>query len=798
MKVFETVARWSLFALIVAAIPAFAAPSDVSIEDPRVGRCTENELQSVTMYFNENPEQCAAYECLERQTKAFVTKVNEQYTDLHTEEEVNQLANMFAACYCRCELMKCEIDFFVENGSSECRAATRDYCEASDEKFIDRCTAAATARPLVYDLMVDEAGFQRPCTVCGSVVEPPLVADYPTIEGSTAPLASSEIPPVVVQPPSDDPFANAIDLTDGSDNFFPVSAPTFEAEAPAEAAAFPTATNATAVSGETTLPTVNGNNVEMDLDSFYPPTATDVEAPASSVLEGAAAQPDATAVDAPVKEETIEAPWWEEIETEKESIVVESAPPKDDISGFLLPSPTPEVVIPEKQIPSDGPVANPIPVESVVPEPEEEASSTPTPPAAVVEQPELVVTDIPSTEPTVAAPVVTEAVVDVVTPPVVAPNVEGSDPSCTYIGTWMGVRLIRFSFCSGDAPASLQLSFNVRIRLNGQQKHWCKMCTPRLKSTMLEGFADSLVPKQRKCLPLSSTNCDDVDNQSAVGLAGSEDCSSECCESRASDEVNLLRNLFLHVQTPPCINAQTLSYRANCLSNSVVDHNFDKSNINGLRGWAEYSARPTRVFGCGNTQAKHLQTSDGRLVFLVALKHQDWTLHSTIPGHETQVKPSSAGAPSRLFPTSCSAPRTEDKSKAQLIHGEHIGQCWAEPRSAQCRRRGSLAARRQSITASRSARGGTSKTTGYCRRNAATSGLSDTEDARSTWRADETRHVPCTIAETTVAFSLPISFAATAHLPVDAALINMTSACGDEALHTDTCDFMGYSRLVRS
>ncbi|PHJ16335.1 proteophosphoglycan related [Cystoisospora suis] len=135
-------------------------------QDPREGRCTAEELNALSEYFSSQPEACSAYRCIDEQGLEFRERLKEHYSALYDESQLDELAGLFAACNCRCPMMKCEVDYVMEKGSPSCKEATVEYCENSNEKFVDRCTSAAEQLPLVYDIGTDPSGFKVPCRVC--------------------------------------------------------------------------------------------------------------------------------------------------------------------------------------------------------------------------------------------------------------------------------------------------------------------------------------------------------------------------------------------------------------------------------------------------------------------------------------------------------------------------------------------------------------------------------------------------------------------------------------------------------
>ncbi|KFG42181.1 hypothetical protein TGP89_228240 [Toxoplasma gondii p89] len=137
-----------------------------SVSDPREGKCSREELEALTEYFSGQSDTCSAYRCIEVEGMEFHERLKEHYGSVYDEAQLEELAGLFAACYCRCPMMKCEVDYVMERGSDACKEATVEYCEQSNEKFVDRCTSAAEQLPLVYDLSADTGGFKLPCRVC--------------------------------------------------------------------------------------------------------------------------------------------------------------------------------------------------------------------------------------------------------------------------------------------------------------------------------------------------------------------------------------------------------------------------------------------------------------------------------------------------------------------------------------------------------------------------------------------------------------------------------------------------------
>lgn len=133
--------------------------------DPRLGRCTAEELSDMARHFSDGTA-CPAYRCIDTETAHYTEAIKDKYGSRYDADEVASLAGMMAACHCRCPVMKCEIDYVTASGSASCREATVDFCRQSNEKFTEKCTAVAGQLPLVYDLEKDPQAFKSYCQVC--------------------------------------------------------------------------------------------------------------------------------------------------------------------------------------------------------------------------------------------------------------------------------------------------------------------------------------------------------------------------------------------------------------------------------------------------------------------------------------------------------------------------------------------------------------------------------------------------------------------------------------------------------
>ncbi|PFH34983.1 hypothetical protein BESB_058700 [Besnoitia besnoiti] len=181
------------------AATAAAGGSSNSLADPREGRCTREELEALTQHFSGQAETCSAYRCIETEGREFRERLKEHYGSIYDEGQLDELAGLFAACYCRCPMMKCEVDYVMDTGSDSCKEATVEYCEQSNEKFVDRCTSAAEQLPLVYDLSTDPGSFKLPCRVCRreglGQLRPDESSTTPSSVPSATPSSQQQTPP---------------------------------------------------------------------------------------------------------------------------------------------------------------------------------------------------------------------------------------------------------------------------------------------------------------------------------------------------------------------------------------------------------------------------------------------------------------------------------------------------------------------------------------------------------------------------------------------------------------------------
>ncbi|KEP67735.1 UNVERIFIED_CONTAM: hypothetical protein HHA_228240 [Hammondia hammondi] len=227
-----------------------------SVSDPREGRCSREELEALTEYFSGQSDTCSAYRCIEVEGLEFRERLKEHYGSVYDEAQLEELAGLFAACYCRCPMMKCEVDYVMERGSDACKEATVEYCEQSNEKFVDRCTSAAEQLPLVYDLNTDTGGFKLPCRVCRreDLAQPGVSTGSVHHPSSSAP---SDVRPSTSSENTLPPSGGSVDL-DRRHGRAP--SPTYGRETGNE-----TGFSSTASAGHSsTRPTVSGNPSEAD------------------------------------------------------------------------------------------------------------------------------------------------------------------------------------------------------------------------------------------------------------------------------------------------------------------------------------------------------------------------------------------------------------------------------------------------------------------------------------------------------------------------------------------------------
>eukprot|EP00922_Rhytidocystis_sp_ex-Travisia-forbesii_P028002 GHVS01041104.1.p1 GENE.GHVS01041104.1~~GHVS01041104.1.p1 ORF type:complete len:462 (+),score=124.63 GHVS01041104.1:324-1709(+) len=172
---------------------AVSADSDVSVDetnmsissggttgdlmvDPREGVCTEAELDNVKHFFTAHEDTCSAYTCVADYNRNFFESLLVHYNELWAEggdSKVNGIASLLSACTCRCDMMKCEVDFMKYNASPSCFQSTLDYCEKQNGLFVERCEKAATEYLKVVNEVAPEAKWNSGCTsACNRGDEP--------------------------------------------------------------------------------------------------------------------------------------------------------------------------------------------------------------------------------------------------------------------------------------------------------------------------------------------------------------------------------------------------------------------------------------------------------------------------------------------------------------------------------------------------------------------------------------------------------------------------------------------------
>lgn len=137
------------------------------ITDPRLGECTIDELKQIENYFrNDSKSVCNAYQCIDENYEIFYNKLLNNYASKYKEKDIIIIANVFSACWCRCPMMECELDYVNTHTTNKCISATKDYCKKQNTDFVQRCVKTANAFPDIYDTYLDPAGFKSPCAVC--------------------------------------------------------------------------------------------------------------------------------------------------------------------------------------------------------------------------------------------------------------------------------------------------------------------------------------------------------------------------------------------------------------------------------------------------------------------------------------------------------------------------------------------------------------------------------------------------------------------------------------------------------
>ena len=142
---------------------------ETAAADPRLGRCTSDELSALAQHFADGSA-CPAFGCIDRESSNYLALIEEHYGHKYTPAEAGAFAGVLAACHCRCPVMRCEVEYVNSNGSNECKEATKEFCLQSNDKFSDKCAMVARQLPKVYDIEADPHAFRSPCQVCEYVL----------------------------------------------------------------------------------------------------------------------------------------------------------------------------------------------------------------------------------------------------------------------------------------------------------------------------------------------------------------------------------------------------------------------------------------------------------------------------------------------------------------------------------------------------------------------------------------------------------------------------------------------------
>eukprot|EP00922_Rhytidocystis_sp_ex-Travisia-forbesii_P066320 GHVS01098462.1.p1 GENE.GHVS01098462.1~~GHVS01098462.1.p1 ORF type:complete len:428 (+),score=117.24 GHVS01098462.1:120-1403(+) len=157
------------------------------VSDPREGTCTDVELDNVKHFFSAHEDTCEAYQCVADYNRKFFESLLVHYNELWSEggdAKVNSVASLLSACTCRCDMMKCEVDFMKFNSSPQCFESTIDYCENQNVLFVERCEKAATQYLDVINDVAPEAKWNTACPdacsrgsdpIAGLTLEPEVV-----------------------------------------------------------------------------------------------------------------------------------------------------------------------------------------------------------------------------------------------------------------------------------------------------------------------------------------------------------------------------------------------------------------------------------------------------------------------------------------------------------------------------------------------------------------------------------------------------------------------------------------------
>eukprot|EP00922_Rhytidocystis_sp_ex-Travisia-forbesii_P066325 GHVS01098471.1.p1 GENE.GHVS01098471.1~~GHVS01098471.1.p1 ORF type:complete len:485 (-),score=153.14 GHVS01098471.1:662-2116(-) len=155
-------------------VSAESTAATAGVADPREGICTAAELDNVKQFFTTNEDACEAYQCVADYNRKFFESLLVHYNQLWAEGgdgKVNSVASLLSACTCRCDMMKCEVDFMKSNSSPKCFESTVDYCETQNGLFVERCEVAATQYIDSINEVAPEAKWNSECPSACSVNE---------------------------------------------------------------------------------------------------------------------------------------------------------------------------------------------------------------------------------------------------------------------------------------------------------------------------------------------------------------------------------------------------------------------------------------------------------------------------------------------------------------------------------------------------------------------------------------------------------------------------------------------------
>ncbi|XP_026194353.1 uncharacterized protein LOC34622272 [Cyclospora cayetanensis] len=140
---------------------------DAAAPDPRLGRCSSEELSALARHF-EDGTACPAYACIDAENSNYLALLEKHYGDQYTPAELATFARVFAACHCRCPIMLCEVEYVNQNGSDSCKTATKELCLQTNSSLSHKCANVAMQFPKVYDIDADPHAFKSPCQHCES------------------------------------------------------------------------------------------------------------------------------------------------------------------------------------------------------------------------------------------------------------------------------------------------------------------------------------------------------------------------------------------------------------------------------------------------------------------------------------------------------------------------------------------------------------------------------------------------------------------------------------------------------